>query len=334
VTAPDIERLSMVVRQAASTLVADLERAWQLTRKWANASMTEALVDAAMSACLDTLSRTGCVGEANRLPSGELWQIAGSLLEVGRLQWQARFKPRGYAGDYQLLDWICGHQLCDHPLGRAFDLFFQRQAAPQAVRARTHAVAVALLSERLRRDACDPYHVASVGSGPAEDLRQALSLLPDSHRRTLQVILLDLDPESLDFAQQRIKPLLAPGALTAVRDNPARLPSKPKAAQLLAQTDFLVCTGLFDYLDEKAAVAMLRLFWRQLAAGGQLLVGNFAPSNPTRAYMEWIGNWYLIYRTAEQMIQLAAQAKIPSSSLRVSSEPLGIDLFLIGRKTA
>ncbi len=63
-----------------------------------------------------------------------------------------------------------------------------------------------------------------------------------------------------------------------------------------------------------------------------MLVGNFAPHNPTRAYMEWIGNWYLIYRTAKQVGKLAVAAAIPPDRFTVSSEPLGIDLFLIARK--
>jgi len=77
---------------------------------------------------------------------------------------------------------------------------------------------------------------------------------------------------------------------------------------------------------------MLRWFWEQLAPGGSLLVGNFAPHNPTRAYMEWIGNWYLIYRTVEEMHELAARAGIPADQVTIGCERLGVDLFLAGRK--
>jgi len=61
-------------------------------------------------------------------------------------------------------------------------------------------------------------------------------------------------------------------------------------------------------------------------------VGNFAPHNPTRAYMEWIGNWYLVYRTAEHLARLADQAEIAESRVAVGREALRIDLFLIGRR--
>ena len=121
------------VGSIAQRLVDDLGSAEKLTRHWADAELTDALVDTALSECL---GRPGaeCWGEANRVPSGELW-VAGSLLEVGSLQYQARFKPHGCAGDHEMLARICQETCCDHPLGRAFDRFFLRQAAPQAVRA-------------------------------------------------------------------------------------------------------------------------------------------------------------------------------------------------------
>jgi len=77
---------------------------------------------------------------------------------------------------------------------------------------------------------------------------------------------------------------------------------------------------------------MLRLFWQWLAAGGLMLVGNFAPHNPTRAYMEWIGNWYLTYRTTEDLERLALRAEIPKEHFSITSEPLGVDLFLLACK--
>ena len=105
--------LLAMVREAAETFVAQLERARRITRDWTDEEAGDALMDEAIGACLDHLAQSGCWGEANRLPSGELWRIAGHLPEVGVLQRRARLKPRGYAGDYQMLHWICTNYCCD-----------------------------------------------------------------------------------------------------------------------------------------------------------------------------------------------------------------------------
>jgi len=325
------DELLALVRRAAERLVADLAEAERLTGGWTDEPLTEALVDAALGACLSDLARTGCWGEANRLPSSELWRIAGPILEVGALQHQARFKPRGYAGDYLMLARICEHYACEHPLGRAFDRFFQREAAPRAVRSRTELIAATLVRHATAFGP-RPYRVVSVGSGPAIDVRRAVELLGLPWREHLQVALLDLDPEALEYARQRVEPLLVPGALRCLRENLPRLAQRGDPAQALGSPDFLVCSGLFDYLADEGAAALLGVFWRHLAPGGLLLVGNFAPHNPSRAYMEWIGNWYLTYRTAAEMERLAVEAGIDRECLTIGCERVGADLFLAARK--
>ncbi len=87
-----------------------------------------------------------------------------------------------------------------------------------------------------------------------------------------------------------------------------------------------------DYLPDETAAAMLRFFWGRLAEGGVLLVGNFAPHNPTRACMEWIGNWYLTYRTSNDLQGLAVGAGVPQGKFSVGSEGLGVNLILTVRK--
>jgi extracellular factor (EF) 3-hydroxypalmitic acid methyl ester biosynthesis protein len=325
----DAERLLAIAREAGEQLLAGFERARSITRDWADARLTDALVDSVLSSCLHQLAETGCWGEANRLPSNELWRIAGPILEVGVLQKHARFKPHGYAGDYEMLHKIYTHYSSDHPLGTSFDRYFQRQAAPQAVRERVQQTARLLAAHKLQSTAAN-YSVVSIGSGPADDICQALAILPENRRRDLHVTLLDLDPEALDFSKGQAEQVLGAGGLTCVRENLYRLPQNRRASELLGSPDFLICSGLFDYLEDQAAVAMLRLFWERLAAGGLMLVGNFAPHNPTRAFMEWIGNWYLTYRTGDDLERLGNQAGIPR--VCVSSEPLGVDLFLTAMK--
>ena len=323
----DLQDLLPRVRTIAGRLVEELKRAEQLTEGWKDEPLGQALVDASLSQSLDQLAATGCWGEENRLPSSELWRIAGELLQRGAMQNHARIKPRGYAGDYLLLLRICRHWRCDDPLGRLFDGYFQRQAAPHAVRARTEQVAAAVAWHCLQARP-GTYHAVSIGSGPALDLHQALSVLPESRRTTFHVTLVDIDPEALDVAQQQLGPLLPSTGLACVRTNLSRLPKATNAQKLPQSAELLICTGLFDYLEPDAAVEMLRLFWQRLAPGGLMLVGNFGPHNPSRTYMEWIGLWYLTYRTPAEMEHLGLSAGIPRDHLAIGCERTGLDLFL------
>jgi hypothetical protein len=90
----------------------------------------------------------------------------------------------------------------------------------------------------------------------------------------------------------------------------------------------LFCPGIFDYLSDDEAADMLRLFYGALARGGHMTVFQFAPHNPSRALMEWIGNWYLIYRDDSQFRRVAASAGLPAAATAFGAEPFGVDLFV------
>lgn len=319
--------LIALVQEAAVDLAERLQDAECRTAGWTDRELAYALVDAAMSRCFHQLAGTGCWGRDNQVPSGEFWKIVGSQLESSWLLHRARFKPCGYAGDYEMLARICTGQRCEHPLGRVIDRFFLDQAAPQGVRARTEQIGNALAAHYLASGS-NPYRVISVGSGPALDIRRAVEVLPIDCRRRLHVTLLDLDDDALRFAAQGLSQFLSADQVSSHRDNLYRLPQKPRSAAMFNASDFVICSGFFDYLEAPAAAAMLRLFWNGLAPDGMMLVGNFGLHNATRAFMEWLGNWYLLYRTAEEMAQLALDAEIPADLFRVGAERLGVVLFL------
>lgn len=321
------EALLAYVRNVAEDLRQEFDRAQEATAGWTNVPLAEALVDAAVSRCLVRLEATGVVGEANRLPSSALWNLLGDRLSQSWLVNRARTKPRGYAGDYELLDWICEERIGEHPFGRTLDRFFQNQAAPAAVRARTDLAAAEMVRHYLNRPPGE-FRIVSVGAGPAADVRKAAAMLPLERRRDLHVTLLDVDPAALDFAKQKLAELLPADRIEPRQVNLMRLPQRGEA---LPEGDFLICPGLFDYLDDNAAADMLALFWRRLAPGGRLLTGNFAV-HPTRSYMEWIGNWYLLYRTPADLRALAGRAGLSEVVCTVAAERYGIDLFLTAER--
>ena len=326
------DTLAALASEVGERLASDLTCAEKLTSGWADEELGYALVARALDRSLRRLAATGCWGKENQLPSGEFWAATGQLLDVSWLQHRARFKPRGYAGDFEMFDRFWRRECCDHPLGRLFDRYFQAQAAVEAVRGRTELLAAAIVERCLVSDSRRPFRVVSVGCGPAIELVLAARALREVRPDQLQCTLLELDGDALTDARQRLAAWLDAERVVTLRENLYRMADKPRAADLFDGADFICCAGLFDYLPDEPAQKMLRFFWQRLASGGMFMVGNFAPHNPTRAYMEWIGNWYLLYRTADDLVNLARSAGIPQASFHISAERLGIDLFLEARR--
>ena len=320
------------VRQIAQELLARLRGVDEKLRSsnQADESLYTTISDV-FDNSLSQLARLNLWGTQNQLPSSELWNAAGHLLERGWLQNRARTKPRGYAGDWEMIGRIQDETLCDDPLGRLFDRYFQDQAAPRAVRNRMQLMTEWICDSV--RECEGPFRVSFAGSALGVEIRDALHSMDVLDRERVSAILLDLDPAALDYAQSQLRWLLPPERLILASENLFRLPDRTRAANQLANSNLLLCPGLFDYLEDEAAVKMLRVFWERLAPDGRLAVFQFAPHNPTRGYMEWFGNWYLIYRNQRQLADLAAAAGIPDGQIELGAEATGTDLFLVARRT-
>lgn len=280
---------------------------------------------AALQNCLSGLAESECWGPPNQIPSSLFWDHNAELLRRGSLQLHARQKPLGYAGDFQLLDRICREDLTDDPIGRPMDEFFQAQSAPKAVRNRYRLIAN-IIADKVRQsdDVC---RVASIGSGPAWDINWAMEKLGADIAR-LEITLVDIDPNALEFCRARFADRLPATNLKTIQANLGRLPRLKKVLDELDGSDLVYCPGYFDYLDDDGAVKLLRALWSCVVETGELLIFNFNANNPSRAYMEWFGNWYLIYRSAESLAQLAKETHLPGAEIAVDSEQAGVNLFL------
>lgn len=324
------DALVALAREQGETLAAELERIRVLTREWTNEPLAEALVDAAMTRTMTALAASGRWGKENQPASGAFWEPVEPLLRRGWLQHRARTKPLGYAGDYELLEAICENRQAEDVLGGIFDRYFLAQAAPAAVASRTRQATISLVWHLYSRPVGE-YRYVGFQPGPALDLRRACAMLDGRRLSCLRATLLDLDPGAADHAAAHLRKWLPSEAVSCPRENLFRLAARG-LGERLGTPHFLVCPGLFDYFDDAAAVANLAMFWNRLAEGGLMLVGNFAPHNPTRAYMEWVANWYLTYRGETQMRELALAAGIPRTGFSVGSDRTGANLFLTASK--
>ncbi len=238
------------------------------------------------------------------------------MLDQSPLHWRMRRKPCGYAGDYLLLDGIHTQHIAERGKARVWDELFHLYPGAQAVRQR--AQVFGQVCRTMAHDLGRPIAVLDLGCGSGREVYAALQADGGLIER---LRLVDLDAGALAYAQGLILSLGAQApAIEAERLNVLRLHAG-------GDHDLIWAAGLFDYLDDRAAALLIRRLWRDLRPGGRVVFGNFHPRNPSRAAMELCGQWFLIYRTAQELEALARRAGVPAENVRVFAEPLGINLF-------
>ena len=98
--------------------------------------------------------------------------------------------------------------------------------------------------------------------------------------------------------------------------------------QTSGKFELIWSSGLFDYLNDKTAKLLVRRLFTMLSEGGTLVIGNFSAVNPSRAYMEIIGQWFLIHRDAENLRSLCSGIQSDTAEVSVFSDETGVNLFL------
>jgi hypothetical protein len=241
--------------------------------------------------------------------------------------WRAFTKPKGYAGDAQLLDYIYGREEQwpvpegTSPLGRA--IFDYTTAAPACagVRARREFIANLLddLPDEVRRPA-----VLSVAAG---HLREVLLSSAVKRRKLGKYLALDVDTESLAEVKRCY-------GFYGVETVAASFRHLLTGRVDLGPFDLVYSTGLYDYVAQRAAQQLTASLFRLVRPRGRLLVANFLPGIRDVGYMETYMAWKLIYRTRHEMLDMAAH--IPEAEVRdirlFSEENLNILFLQITRR--
>ena len=249
------------------------------------------------------------------VPSASIRELLTSVLTHDTMQGFGLLKPHGYAGDFEMIDRIYTGWVSPHPLRAAWDNFFHAQHAPRAVRNRKEYFLNCLKAVVLRKT--KNVRILNVGSGPARDVFDFFTLYPQSLNTHFDCI--DLDDKAIAYASKLCYRHLS--KVSFYRQNLLHF-------KMPYRYDLIWSAGLFDYLSDRLFIFALRRLFSHLGDAGEMIIGNFASSNPSRLWMESIGDWTLQHRSPEQLIALSEDAGIPASLVSIGNEPLGVNLFL------
>ena len=253
-------------------------------------------------------------------------------LKAGPIWRRAYEKPLGYPGDYQVMRYLyndaaegdTAYARLAHGLGLEIGAF-----VPHRMEMMREAIAMTVED---RAGETGPIRIASIGCGPA---REVMDYLESGRTQLpLRFTLVDHDGEALEFAVRNA------GRTSGVRDGVAKVhPLQVSVIQLikdravserLASQHMVYSVGLFDYFGAHVCSKLASVLLDALVPGGLLVIGNMKAHTSIVWPLEFIADWTLNYRTAEEMLALADLADAASAELH--TEPTGCDYLLFVRK--
>lgn len=259
------------------------------------------------------------------------------LYYPGSLYRRAITKPRGYAGDYEIM--LIYNQR--EPNGETLYERFLDVTGKKHTLSRTVVARQKTAADEIRR-ALDAgaSRVVSLASGPGIEVGWALrdAEPPD---RDVTFVLIDQDQDALAYSYEKLHRELLASAWDTARTKiecfhlsvrqllkPDNTEEERIGEQALGGADMVYSMGLFDYLPDLVAQRLLMILYRHVNPGGRVFVGNLESEPNTTWLMDFVLGWHLLWRTEEDMRRLADQLHSGPVSAEIERDATGRCLFL------
>lgn len=250
---------------------------------------------------------------------------------------RAYSKPLGYPGDYEMMNMLYG----DHDEGESLFGRLMNRYCCQVTAARSVMKRAPYILEKIGHTIDRVSHhkesvsLTSIGCGPAMEIQELIKVNPMSD--PCRVTLIDTEQEALRHCREKIRGLKEATqsriSVYFLNKSIHQLILDPYMLNQLAGQDLIYAMGLFDYLPAPVAKRLLQKLYRLLSDKGELIIGNIDTSCDSRYFMEYAAEWYLLYRTPEEMIRLAEGIPTPVKTF-VEKDETGAQLYLILSKGA
>lgn len=244
-------------------------------------------------------------------------------------------KPLGYAGDYEMVNMMLkeSDSIGNNTYARIFHDLTTDVAAAAAHRNRVCILEKYLVEEAEKaHEAQRIFTALTIGCGPAVEIQRFIR----NHRVSAQSVLhlMDFNTETIEYARLRT------GLAMEVSGHKPTLKFIQKSIDELLKDihqdqegflpvyDMIYCAGLFDYFPDNVCRNLVNLYYGWIRPGGLLITTNVHTTNPDRFTMEYLLDWYLIYRDEKQMSSLVPKG----ADSEVYVDKTGVNVFMAIRK--
>jgi CRP-like cAMP-binding protein/SAM-dependent methyltransferase len=242
---------------------------------------------------------------------------------------RAYFKPKGYAGDFLMMEHIYANiPKGEGKLGEIIDDFCLQRPGSLAIRGRR-----ILMKEQLMR-LSGPIaarggitRIMNLACGPNREL---FDFLADcEYSESVEALCVDIDSEALQYTNQYVNIFPHRASIRLMSENVIKW-SLGRAKHHIEPLDIIYSAGLCDYLDPRLFRALITQCHRHLKPGGALLLGNFT-FYPDSLFLDKLLKWELIYRSEDDLRELFAPTPF-GDGVTILVEQSGVNLFALAVK--
>ena len=260
--------------------------------------------------------------EAFRFLCG-LWAYRGKIVKRGYE------KPRGYPGDYLMLEAVYDNRSTSEDIGYCCDMYFLNNKYAVAVRNRKDMMKDMLL-EHIRENTSPEIDILNIACGPCREITEAFSKKINCDKK-INFNLVDFDEEALHFSKKSLSFVETDNIVFRyLKHNVLRYTSKDKEeyASLLGKQDFIYSIGLADYMPDKMFKKIISFCFKLLKPKGSFSFAHKDIKMYNPVDIDWWCDWTFYSRDEKEVLGLVSECEIENFDLKVEREPSNVIFFV------
>lgn len=231
-------------------------------------------------------------------------QLVGSWVYKSVIMRRAFDKPRGYPGDYKMLEIVYDNKPLSKGVGAYFDNYFLKNPYAVAVRIRKDYLGKMLLSFLNGIKSKGGVSILNIACGSSREIKELISHLKNKSNITINC--LDWDEEALQFSRDSLLSI-SPKNLhfNFIREDVLNIGKENSLVKPLGKQDLIYSIGLIDYLPDRILSKLIYALYQLLPKDGKLILTHknkektFPPIPP-----DWFCDWKFVPRTKDEVIKL------------------------------
>lgn len=223
--------------------------------------------------------------------------------------------PRGYPGDFETVEYLCHYKNRCVPGTLEYIIEQDALASPivqqhrYKIRHQANMIKKTILAKK------EPANIAILGCGGSEDL---VSIQAEIAPYQPNIYLNDMDKSALHRSKENCQQLknlhfLECNCLQALREMKKH-----------HQFDLILAGGLFDYFELNRTSKIISQALKILNADGKLFFTNIVQGHPYRVMMEYMCNWFLYEKSAEELLNACISAGATHDKTHITRDETGL----------
>lgn len=213
-------------------------------------------------------------------------------------------KPRGYPGDYRIIETFYENKPISKGIGFCSDKYFLKDDYVRAVRDRKDDMKE-LLYSFIKNSKLPSINILNLGCGSCREIRELL-LQNYKTERKITFTLVDQDEEALRFSEDEFKRISKHipknTKFKFIKENIYNLLGDKKNKNILKEYNMIYSIGLADYLPDIFLGRLIKSCFELLGSKGKLIIAHKNIKAYKASAPDWFGNWHFFPRNRQDLV--------------------------------